>query len=86
MQVNAPISVASLSDSEATTLNVTSSPAVTTTGDQSYGGAVTSRANTGSYGIDRLNWRSDRGEQEPDAHQRCFGDAGRDNQRRKCAP
>ena len=41
LQVNAAISASSLGDSEATTLNATSSPAVTTTGDQGYSGAVT---------------------------------------------
>ncbi len=47
LQVNAAISASSLSDSEGTTLNVTSSPAVTTTGDQSYSGAVTLSHDTG---------------------------------------
>ena len=85
LQVNAAISAASLSDSEATTLNVTSSPAVTTTGDQSYSGAVTLSQDTGLT-ASTLELAGVTGrEQQPDAHQRCVGDAGRGNQRRERA-
>ena len=46
LQVNNTIAGASVADSEGTTFNVASSPAVSTTGDQNYGGQVTLSKNT----------------------------------------
>ena len=69
LQVNAAIAASSLSDSEATTFNVTGSPAVTTTGDQSYSGAVTLGQDTGLTAATHRTGGRDGREQEPDADQ-----------------